>query len=65
MRLVIRPISEPTQMVDVTDRVVRVIADELQRSVGGNHVLNMLEAERAVQSLLSGGVGFPGRTEAP
>lgn len=65
MRLVIRPISEPTQMVDVTDRVVRVIADELQRSVGGNHVLNMLEAERAVQSLLSGGVGFPGPTEAP
>lgn len=65
MRLVIRPISEPTQMVDVTDRVVRVIADELQRSVGGNHVLNMLEAERAVQSLLSGGGGCPGRMEAP
>ena len=65
MRLVIRPITEPTQMVDVTDRVVRVIADELQRSVGGNHVLNMLEAERAVQSLLSGGVGFHGRADAP
>jgi hypothetical protein len=25
----------------------------------------MLEAERAVQSLLSGGLAFPGRTEAP
>ena len=65
MRLVIRPISEPTQMVDVTDRVVRVIAEELQRTVGGNHVLNMLEAERAVQSLLSGGLPRAGRMEAP
>lgn len=65
MRLVIRPISEPSQMVDVTDRVVRVIADELQRSVGGNHVLNMLEAERAVQSLLSGSPVRAGRAEAP
>lgn len=65
MRLVIRPISEPTQVVDVTDRVVRVIAEELQRSVGGNHVLNMLEAERAVQSLLSGSRARAGRVEAP
>jgi hypothetical protein len=52
-------------MVDVTDRVVRVIAEELQRTVGGNHVLNMLEAERAVQSLLSGGLPRAGRMEAP
>lgn len=65
MRLVIRPISEPSQVVDVTDRVVRVIAEELQRSVGGNHVLNMLEAERAVQALLSGGPSRAGRMEAP
>jgi hypothetical protein len=65
MRLVIRPISEPTHVVDVTDRVVRVIAEELQRSVGGNHVLNMLEAERAVQALLSGSAVRAGRMEAP
>ena len=65
MRLVIRPISEPSQMVDVTDRVVRVIAEELQRTVGGNHVLNMLEAEQAVQSLLSSGLPRAGRMEAP
>ena len=65
MRLVIRPIAEPTQLVDVTDRVVRVIAEELQRSVGGNHVLNMLEAERAVQALLSGGAVHAGRVEVP
>jgi hypothetical protein len=65
MRLVIRPISEPTHAVDVTDRVVRVIAEELQRSVGGNHVLNMLEAERAVQVLLSGDPSRAGRVEAP
>ena len=65
MRLVIHPISEPTHAVDVTDRVVRVIAEELQRSVGGNQVLNMLEAERAVQTLLSGGAPRSGRVEAP
>lgn len=67
MRLVIRPISEPARMVDVTDCVVRVIAEELQRAVGGNQVLNTLEAERAVQSLLSSGAGAPraGRLEAP
>jgi hypothetical protein len=65
MRLVIRPISEPAQMVDVTDCVVRVIAEELQRAVGGNQILNMLEAERAVQSLLSSGTARAGRVEAP
>ena len=65
MRLVIRPISEPSRVVDVTDRVVCVIAEELQRSVGGNHVLNMLEAERAVQTLLSGGSVRASRVEVP
>jgi hypothetical protein len=52
-------------MVDVTDCVVRVIAEELQRAVGGNQILNMLEAERAVQSLLSSGTARAGRVEAP
>jgi hypothetical protein len=33
--------------------------------VGGSHVLNMLEAERAVQVLLSGDPSRAGRVEAP
>lgn len=68
MRLVIRPISDPSNAVDVTDRVVRAIAEELQNVVGGNHVLNAIEAERAVQSLLAGGaprIARIGCAEAP
>jgi hypothetical protein len=53
-RLVIRPLSEPRQHVDVTEIVTQAIASHLGRLYGGNEVLNNLEAERLLQDALLG-----------
>lgn len=45
MRLVIRPVQEPSREVDLTHRLTAAIADELWRLYGGNDQLNWLEAE--------------------
>jgi hypothetical protein len=52
-RLVIRPLIDRRRRVDVTDVVISAIAAHLGRLFGGNDVLNMLEAERALQEALS------------
>jgi hypothetical protein len=53
-RIVIRPLSEPRQRLDVTEVVQQAIASHLGRLYGGNEVLNNLEAERLLQDALLG-----------
>jgi len=45
MRLVIRPVQDPTREVDLKHRLISAIAEELWRLYGGNEHLNWLEAE--------------------
>ncbi len=51
-RIVIRPLSDRRQRLDVTDVVAGAIATHLSRMFGGNDVLNELEAERVLQEAL-------------
>lgn len=50
-RIVVHPISDPDRSIDVTESVIRCIASAIGEAVGGNAVLNRLEAERAVHDL--------------
>lgn len=50
-RIVVHPISDPARSIDVTESVIRCIASAIGEAVGGNAVLNRLEAERAVHDL--------------
>lgn len=50
-RIVVHPISDPARSIDVTESVIRCIASAIGDAVGGNAVLNRLEAERAVHDL--------------
>ncbi len=50
-RIMVHPISDPSCAIDVTESVIRCIASSIEDAVGGNPVLNRLEAERAVQEL--------------
>lgn len=50
-RIVVHPISDPSCAIDVTESVIRCIASSIEDAVGGNPVLNRLEAERAVHEL--------------
>jgi hypothetical protein len=50
-RIVVHPISDPSCAIDVTESVIHCIASSIEDAVGGNPVLNRLEAERAVQEL--------------
>ncbi|MCA9294633.1 MAG: hypothetical protein KDA20_12550 [Phycisphaerales bacterium] len=52
MRITIRPLSQPTQELEITDRLIAAIADELSARFGGNEQLNWLEAERHLNDLL-------------
>jgi len=45
LRIVIRPIIGPDAGIDVTEPVVRAIAEAIQQQYKGNAVLNRLEAE--------------------
>jgi hypothetical protein len=45
MRIVVRPVMEPQLEIDVTQRLVAAIAEELWRVCGGNDHLNWIEAE--------------------
>jgi hypothetical protein len=51
-RIVVRPFSDPAHAIDVTESVIRCIATAIEDAVGGNPVLNRLEAERAVHALM-------------
>jgi hypothetical protein len=52
MRVTIRPVLDPAQEIDVTDRLVAAIAGELWRLYGGNDKLNWLEAELHLQTIV-------------
>lgn len=46
MKVTITPVAEPEREIDVTNRLVAAIAEEIWRMCGGNEALNWLEAER-------------------
>lgn len=50
-RIVVHPFTDPATAIDVTEPVIRCIASAIGDAVGGNAVLNRLEAERAVHAL--------------
>lgn len=52
MRLVIRPMLDPRNEIDVTHQIVKAIAEELWRRHGGNDVLNWMEAQWHIEALL-------------
>ncbi|TSA40208.1 hypothetical protein D4Q85_00145 [bacterium] len=51
MRIVVWPIEDPRCEIDVTDKFVAAIAEELWRAFGGNEQLNWIEAEFHVGQL--------------
>jgi len=52
MRIVIRPVMEPQRELDVTHRLIGVIAEELRKTYGGNEQLNWLEAEQHLREIV-------------
>jgi hypothetical protein len=52
MRIIVRPLSDPQREIDLTDRLVAAIAEELWRLYGGNDRLNWLEAERHLAAIV-------------
>ncbi len=54
MRVTIKPSAAPDRELDLTGTLISAVATELWRNFGGNDVLNWMEAERFVQSLVRG-----------
>lgn len=52
MKLLIRPFQDRQRELDVTHRLVSVIAEELCKLYGGNDKLNWMEAEMHLQRLV-------------
>jgi len=52
MRIVVCPATDPQREIDVTNRLVSIIAEELWRQYGGNEQLNWLEAERHLERIV-------------
>jgi hypothetical protein len=55
MRIVITPLVDPDTTIDVTEELVAAIAAKLSERAGGNPVLDSLEAEHHLQSILRRG----------
>jgi len=55
MRIVITPLVDPDTTIDVTEELVAAIAAKLAERAGSNPVLDSLEAERHLQSILRRG----------
>jgi len=53
MKIIVHPILDPQREIDVTDRLVSAIADELWRRCGGNDKLNWAEAEWHLQRIIA------------
>ena len=53
MRVTIRPSANPNQEIDVTRALIGAVAAELWRAQGGNDVLNWMEAEQFIASLVA------------
>lgn len=52
MRVVLHPMVEPLREIDITQRLVSAIAEELWRLYGGNNDLNWLEAEAHLRQIV-------------
>lgn len=52
MRIVIRPVMEPQHEIDISQRLVAAIAEELWCLYGGNDHLNWLEAETHLRQIV-------------
>lgn len=52
MRIIIKPSAQPAKEIDLTNALVSAVAAELWNTCGGNDVLNWMEAENFVQSLV-------------
>lgn len=52
MRILIKPVLDPDNAIDITERVIGVIADELGQRYGGPETLNRLGAERDLERAL-------------
>ena len=55
MRIVITPLVDPDTTIDVTEELVAAIAAKLAERAGSNSVLDSLEAEQHLQSILRRG----------
>jgi sugar phosphate isomerase/epimerase len=55
MRIVITPLVDPDTTIDVTEELVAAIAAKLAERAGRNPVLDSLEAEQHLQSILRRG----------
>ena len=63
MRITIHPLSAPEREVDVTEGLVKAIADRLSEVSGGSRVLDELEAECHLRRLV--GAAARGEGEVP
>lgn len=52
MRVTIKPSAHPSQEIDVTSALVSAVAAEIWKHCGGNDVVNWMEAERFIQTLV-------------
>lgn len=57
MKVTIRPVQDPSCEIDLTHRLVEVIAEEIWLEFGGNARLNWLEAEYHLRRLARTGIG--------
>jgi len=61
MRIIIKPMLEPNDELDVTDAVIEALANALSDAYeGGNEVLNRLEAEHHLLGILDSRAVFHG-----
>jgi hypothetical protein len=52
MRIIIRPVVDRQREIDLTQRLIAAIAEELWRLYGGNEQLNWLEAEMHLRGIV-------------
>lgn len=64
MRITVRPVVDPWHEIDLTNRLVAAIAEELWLLYGGNDKLNWFEAERHLERII-GEVRAEARTCEP
>ena len=57
MRITVRPMLDPQREIDLTERLVGAIAEEISRTCGGNDHLNWIEAESHLRQLVSDAKG--------
>ena len=57
MPITIRPSMSPDRELDLTQALTAAVAHELWKHCGGNEIVNWLEAERIVGSLMARGQG--------